>query len=105
MAGHTQRPAALSGRRLHDDRRKLAPPSKRARVHDAAQCTVMDALRMSLTSEGKASQSSSETKKKSKKASPGQREMLMAIPGKGEGKKAAAKEPKRSRPNCARKAG
>jgi hypothetical protein len=37
MAGHTQRPAALSGRRLHDDRRKLAPASKRAnRVHDAA---------------------------------------------------------------------
>ena len=65
----------------------------------------MDALRKSLTSEGKASQSSSETKKKSKKASPGQREMLMAIPGKGEGKKAAGKDPKKSRPARARKAG
>jgi len=31
--------------------------------------------------------------------------MLMAIPGKGEGKKAVAKELKRSRPNRARKAG
>jgi hypothetical protein len=31
--------------------------------------------------------------------------MLMAIPGKGEGKKTAAKEPKKSRPARARKAG
>jgi len=31
--------------------------------------------------------------------------MLMAIPGKSEGKKAAAKEPKRPRPSRERKAG
>jgi hypothetical protein len=44
-------------------------------------------------------------KKSSKKAPSGQREMLMAIPGKGESKKAAAKDPKKSRPARARKAG
>jgi DNA end-binding protein Ku len=65
---------------------------------------LMDALRKSLTTEGKTSTPSA-TKKQSKKAPSGQREMLMAIPGKGEGKKAAAKEPKKSRPARARKAG
>jgi hypothetical protein len=43
--------------------------------------------------------------RQSKKAPSGRREMLMAIPGKGDGKKAAAKEPKKSRPARARKAG
>jgi DNA end-binding protein Ku len=66
---------------------------------------LMEALRKSLTSEGKASTPSAAAKKSSKKAPSGQREMLMAIPGKGEGKKAAANEPKKSRPAGARKAG
>jgi DNA end-binding protein Ku len=65
---------------------------------------LMDALRKSLTTEGKAPPSPSKTKK-SKKAAAGQREMLMAIPGKGEGKKSAAKDPKRSRAARERKVG
>jgi DNA end-binding protein Ku len=64
---------------------------------------LMDALRKSLTTDGKAPPSSKA--KKPKKAAAGQREMLMAIPGKGEGKKAAAKEPKRARATRERKAG
>jgi DNA end-binding protein Ku len=63
----------------------------------------MDALRKSLSTTGKASAQPAKGKQ-TKKAS-GQREMLMAIPGKGEGKKAAAKEPKRSRASRERKAG
>jgi DNA end-binding protein Ku len=65
---------------------------------------LMDALRKSLTTEGKAAPSSSKTKK-SKKPATGQREMLMAISGKGEGKKAAAKEAKRPRASRERKVG
>jgi DNA end-binding protein Ku len=50
-------------------------------------------VRKSLTSAGKAAPAKA---KKPKKTATGQREMLMAIPGKGEGKpKAAAKETKR----------
>jgi DNA end-binding protein Ku len=91
---------------LLNQKRKGEPLRTAVKPRDTGNViNLMDALRKSLTSEGKASQSSSETKKKSKKASPGQREMLMAIPGKDEGKKAAAKEPKGSRPNRARKAG
>jgi hypothetical protein len=50
---------------------------------------LMDVLRKSVTSRGKAAPTPAAAKKSSKKAASGQREMLMAIPGKGEGKKAA----------------
>jgi DNA end-binding protein Ku len=57
----------------------------------------MDALRKSLNSDGKTSAQSSSRAKKSKKPAAGQKEMLMAIAGKGEGKpKAASKDTKRT---------
>jgi DNA end-binding protein Ku len=65
---------------------------------------LMDALRKSLTTAGKAPSQPAKGKQTKKKAS-GQREMLMAIAGKGEGKKAPAKEPKRPRTTRERKAG
>jgi DNA end-binding protein Ku len=90
---------------LLNQKRKGEPIRTAVKSRDSGNViNLMDALRKSLTSEDKAPRSPSATKK-SKKAAPGQREMLMAIPGKGEGKKAAAKDPKRSRSNRVRKAG
>jgi DNA end-binding protein Ku len=64
---------------------------------------LMDALRKSLNNAGKAAPQPAKGRKP-KKAASGQREMLMAISGKGEGKaKAAAKEA--TRPARQRKAG
>jgi DNA end-binding protein Ku len=64
----------------------------------------MDALRKSLDDVGKGDSPQLAKGRKSKKAASGQREMLMAIPGKGEGKaKAATKGAKR--PTRQRKAG
>jgi DNA end-binding protein Ku len=65
---------------------------------------LMDALRKSLTDAGKRGGPQAAKGRKPKKAAAGQREMLMAISGKGEGKaKPAAKETKR--PTRQRKAG
>jgi DNA end-binding protein Ku len=90
---------------LLNQKRKGEPIRTAVKSRDSGNViNLMDALRKSLTSEDKAPRSPPATKK-SKKAAPGQREMLMAIPGKGEGKKAAAKDPKRSRSNRVRKAG
>ena len=90
---------------LLNQKRKGEPVRTAVKSRDTGNViNLMDALRKSLTTEGKASTASA-AKKPSKKAPSGQREMLMAIAGKGEGKKAAAKEPKRSRPARARKAG
>jgi DNA end-binding protein Ku len=90
---------------LLNQKRKGEPVRTAVKQRDTGNViNLMDALHKSLTTEGKAAPSSSKTKK-SKKPATGQREMLMAIPGKGEGKKAAAKEPKKSRPARARKAG
>jgi len=56
----------------------------------------MDALRKSLDQSGKGDAAQPTKGRKPKKAASGQREMLMAISGKGEGKaKPAAKETKR----------
>jgi DNA end-binding protein Ku len=91
---------------LINQKRKGEPIRTASKIRDTGNViNLIDALRKSLTSEGKSAPSSAPTKKQSKKAPSGQREMLMAIPGKGEGKKAAAKEPKKSRPARARKAG
>lgn len=74
---------------LLNQKRKGEPVQTAVKSRDTGNViNLMDALRKSLTSESKASASSAGTKKRSKKASSGQREMLMAIPGKGEGKKA-----------------
>jgi DNA end-binding protein Ku len=90
---------------LLNQKRKGEPVRTAVKARDTGNViNLMDALRKSLTTEGKAPQSSSKTKK-SKKTAAGQREMLMAIPGKGEGKKAAAQEPKRHRASRERKAG
>jgi DNA end-binding protein Ku len=90
---------------LLNQKRKGEPVRTAVKARDTGNViNLMDALRKSLTTEGKAPQSSSKTKK-SKKTAAGQREMLMAIPGKGEAKKAAAKEPKRPRASRERKAG
>jgi DNA end-binding protein Ku len=65
---------------------------------------LMDALRKSLDQSGKGGAAQPVKGRKPKKAASGQREMLMAIDGKGEGKpKPAAKETKR--PARQRKAG
>jgi DNA end-binding protein Ku len=69
---------------------------------------LMDALRKSLNDVGKGGASQPAKGRKPKKAGSGQREMLMAISGKGEGKseaktKSASKEAKR--PARQRKAG
>jgi DNA end-binding protein Ku len=91
---------------LLNQKRKGEPVRTAVKSRDTSNViNLMDALRKSLTSEGKASTPSAAAKKSSKKAPSGQREMLMVIPGKGEGKKVAAKEPKKSRPARARKAG
>ena len=91
---------------LLNQKRKGEPVRTAVKSRDTGNViNLMDALRKSLTTEGKASEPSAVAKKPSKKAPSGQREMLMAIAGKGEGKKAAAKEPKKSRPARARKAG
>jgi DNA end-binding protein Ku len=91
---------------LLNQKRKGEPVRTAVKSRDTGNViNLMDALRKSLTSEGKSAASSAPTKKQSKKAPSGQREMLMAISGKGEGKKAVAKEPKKSRPARARKAG
>jgi hypothetical protein len=50
-------------------------------------------------------QAPTKSAKKPRKVTAGQKEMLMPIAGKGEGKKAAAKEPKRPRASRDRKAG
>jgi DNA end-binding protein Ku len=90
---------------LLNQKRKGEPVRTAVKQRDTGNViNLMDALRKSLTTEGKAAPSSSKTKK-SKKPATGQREMLMAIPGKGEGKKAAAKEAKRPRASRERKAG
>src|SRR3981081_2831970 len=90
---------------LLNQKRKGEPVRTAVKARDTGNViNLMDALRKSLTTKGNAPQSSSKTKK-SKKTAAGQREMLMAIPGKGDGKKAAAKEPKRPRASRERKAG
>jgi DNA end-binding protein Ku len=83
---------------LLNQKRKGEPVRTAAKPRDTGNViNLMDALRKSLDDVGKGDSSQSTKGRKSKKAAAGQREMLMAIPGKGEGKaKAAAKEPKRS---------
>jgi DNA end-binding protein Ku len=66
---------------------------------------LMEALQRSVGGASAESKGSKKPTKKSRKAAAGQKEMLMAIAGKGEGKKAAAKEPKRPRSSRERKAG
>ena len=91
---------------LLNQKRKGEPVRTAVKSRDTGNViNLMDALRKSLTTEGKTLTPSAATKKQPKKAPSGQREMLMSIPGKGEGKKAATKEPKKSRPARARKAG
>jgi DNA end-binding protein Ku len=83
---------------LLNQKRKGEPVRTATKPRDTGNViNLMDALRKSLDDVDKGNSSLSAKGRKSKRAAPGQREMLMAIPGKGEGKaKAAAKEPKRS---------
>jgi DNA end-binding protein Ku len=83
---------------LLNQERKGEPIRTAAKPRDTGNViNLMDALRKSLNDVGKDNSSQSAKGRKSKKGASGQREMLMAIPGKGEGKaKATAKEPKRS---------
>jgi DNA end-binding protein Ku len=82
---------------LLNQKRKGEPVRTVAKPRDTGNViNLMDALRKSLDGVGKDNSSQSAKGRKSKKGASGQREMLMAIPGKGEGKaKVAAKEPKR----------
>jgi DNA end-binding protein Ku len=88
---------------LLNQKRKGEPVRTAVKQRDTGNVVnLMDALRKSLQDAGK---SAPQTKaRKPKKAASGQREMLMAISGKGEGKaKSEAKESKR--PSRQRKAG
>ena len=82
---------------LLNQKRKGEPVRTTAKPRDTGNViNLMDALRKSLDDVGKGDSTQSAKGRKSRKAASGQREMLMAIPGKGEGKaKAAAKESKR----------
>jgi DNA end-binding protein Ku len=83
---------------LLNQKRKGEPIRTAAKPRDSGNViNLMDALRKSLNDVGKAGGAQpAKGRSKPKKAASGQREMLMAIPGKGEGKaKAAAKESKR----------
>jgi DNA end-binding protein Ku len=82
---------------LLNQKRKGEPVRTAAKPRDTGNViNLMDALRKSLDDVGKGDSPQSAKGRKSKKVAAGQREMLMAIPGKGEGKaKAAAKESKR----------
>jgi DNA end-binding protein Ku len=89
---------------LLNQKRKGEPVRTGVKQRDTGNViNLMDALRKSLTSAGKTAAQPAKAKKP-KKTATGQHEMLMAIPGKGEGKpKVAAKETKR--PTRQRKAG
>jgi len=82
---------------LLNNKRKGEPLRTAAKPRDTGNVVnLMDALRKSLSDGGKRGASQPAKGRKPKKAASGQREMLMAISGKGEGKaKPAAKETKR----------
>jgi DNA end-binding protein Ku len=82
---------------LLNQKRKGEPVRTAAKPRDTGNViNLMDALRKSLNDVDTNNSSQSAKGRKFKKGASGQREMLMAIPGKGEGKaKVAAKEPKR----------
>jgi DNA end-binding protein Ku len=90
---------------LLNRKRKGEPIRTAAKPRDTGNVVnLMDALRKSLTDAGKGGSSQPAKGRKPKKAVSGQREMLMAISGKGEGNaKPAAKATKR--PTRQRKAG
>jgi DNA end-binding protein Ku len=83
---------------LLNQKRKGEPVRSAVKPRDTGNViNLMDALRKSLNANGKTSARSPSRAKKSKKPAAGQKEMLMAITGKGESKpKAAAKETKRT---------
>jgi len=90
---------------LLNQKRKGEPIRTAAKPRDTGNVVnLMDALRKSLDQSGKRGASQSAKGPKPKKAASGQREMLMAIAGEGEGKaKPATKETKR--PTRQREAG
>ena len=90
---------------LLNQKRKGEPIRAAVKPRDTGNVVnLMDALRKSLSDVGTGASSQTAKGRKPKKAASGQREMLMAIAGKGEGKaKAGAKETKR--PTRQRKAG
>jgi DNA end-binding protein Ku len=83
---------------LLNQKRKGEPLRTAAKPRDTGNViNLMDALRKSLDDGGKATASSKGKQAKKSRTATGQREMLMAIPGKGESKpKTAAKETKRT---------
>jgi DNA end-binding protein Ku len=87
---------------LLNQKRKGEPIRAAVRLHDTGNVVnLMDALRRSLSDVGKGETSQTAKWRKPKKAASGQREMLMAIVGKGEDKaKAGAEETKRPTRQC-----
>ena len=83
---------------LLNQKRKGEPIRTAVKPRDSGSVVnLMDALRKSLDQSGKRAASQPAKGRKPKKAASGQREMLMAIAGKAEGKtKLAAKETKRA---------
>jgi DNA end-binding protein Ku len=82
---------------LINRKRSGKPITAKERPRGENVVDLMDALRKSLNDGGKSAPSSKGKQAKKPAKGTGQREMLMAIPGKGEGKpKTAAKETKRT---------
>jgi DNA end-binding protein Ku len=83
---------------LLNQKRKGEPIRTAVKARDTGNViNLMDALRKSLSSGDKPAPATKGKQAKKPAKATGQREMLMAIPGKGEGKpKAAAKETKRT---------
>jgi DNA end-binding protein Ku len=88
-------------------KRKGEPTRTAVKARDTGNVVnLMDALRKSLSTAGKSAPQPAKTRK-SKRAAAGQREMLMSISGKGEGKSATRAKPadkEAKRPACQRKA-
>ena len=78
---------------LINKKRAGTPITPKERPRGENVVDLMDALRKSIGGEGAAPPASKKPAKKAKKATPGQKEMLMPIAGKKPAKEAAAKKP------------
>jgi DNA end-binding protein Ku len=90
---------------LINRKRAGKPITPKGRPRGENVVDLMEALRKSVGGGAAESRPPTKSAKKPHKVTAGQKEMLMPIAGRGEGKKAAAKEPKRPRASRDRKAG
>ena len=90
---------------LINQKRAGKPITPKGRPRGENVVDLMEALRKSVGGGAAEGRVPTKSVKKPHKVTAGQKEMLMPIAGRGEGKKAAAKEPKRPRASRDRKAG